>query len=89
MLRVQQMCPQAVINVGLTYYTGMVDTVSHIPDRCYIADGFEPSEELVSELQDHVKQETAPYKYPRIVDFAAELPKTTSGKVQRAVLRGS
>jgi hypothetical protein len=35
--------PGAVINLGLTYYTGLVDTVAHIPDRCYIADGFEPS----------------------------------------------
>jgi hypothetical protein len=35
--------PTAVITVGLTYYTGMVDTVAHIPDRCYIADGYEPS----------------------------------------------
>jgi acyl-coenzyme A synthetase/AMP-(fatty) acid ligase len=54
-----------------------------------LRDGFDPSDELVAELQDHVKRETAPYKYPRIVDFAAELPKTVSGKVQRAVLRGS
>jgi acyl-coenzyme A synthetase/AMP-(fatty) acid ligase len=54
-----------------------------------LRDGFAPSDELAAELQDHVKQETAPYKYPRIVDFAAELPKTASGKVQRAVLRGS
>jgi acyl-coenzyme A synthetase/AMP-(fatty) acid ligase len=54
-----------------------------------LRDGFAPSDELVSELQEHVKQETAPYKYPRIVDFAGELPKTSSGKVQRAVLRGS
>jgi acyl-coenzyme A synthetase/AMP-(fatty) acid ligase len=54
-----------------------------------LRDGFQPSDALVTELQDHVKQETAPYKYPRIVDFAAELPKTTSGKVQRALLRGS
>jgi acyl-coenzyme A synthetase/AMP-(fatty) acid ligase len=46
-----------------------------------------PSPELVRELQDHVKRETAPYKYPRIVDFAPELPKTASGKVQRALLR--
>ncbi len=53
-----------------------------------LRDGFSPSDELVTELQDHVKHETAPYKYPRIVDFAPELPKTTSGKVQRAVLRG-
>lgn len=35
--------PAAVINVAITYYTGMVDTVSHIPDRCYIADGYEPT----------------------------------------------
>ncbi len=53
-----------------------------------LRDGYRPSNDLVVELQDHVKQETAPYKYPRIVDFAAELPKTASGKVQRAVLRG-
>ena len=47
-----------------------------------------PSPELVRELQEHVKRETAPYKYPRIVDFVAELPKTASGKVRRAELRG-
>ena len=47
-----------------------------------------PTPELVRELQDHVKRETAPYKYPRIVDFAAELPKTASGKIKRAELRG-
>ncbi len=47
-----------------------------------------PSPELVRELQEHVKRETAPYKYPRIIDFAEELPKTASGKVKRAQLRG-
>jgi hypothetical protein len=41
---VQQNYPDAVINLGITYYTGMVDTVAHIPDRCYIADGYVPSE---------------------------------------------
>ncbi|MGO9763684.1 MAG: AMP-binding protein [Solirubrobacteraceae bacterium] len=46
-----------------------------------------PSPELVRELQEHVKRETAPYKYPRIIDFADELPKTASGKVKRAELR--
>jgi acyl-coenzyme A synthetase/AMP-(fatty) acid ligase len=50
-------------------------------------EGYEPSPELARELQEHVKRETAPYKYPRIVDFAAELPKTASGKVRRAALR--
>jgi acetyl-CoA synthetase len=43
--------------------------------------------ELVRELQEHVKRETAPYKYPRIVEFVSELPKTASGKVRRAALR--
>jgi acyl-coenzyme A synthetase/AMP-(fatty) acid ligase len=52
-----------------------------------LRDGHQPSEQLARELQDHVKAETAPYKYPRIVDFAAELPKTASGKVRRAALR--
>jgi acetyl-CoA synthetase len=47
----------------------------------------EPSEELARELQEHCKRETAPYKFPRIVEFAAALPKTTSGKVRRAELR--
>jgi len=53
-----------------------------------LRDGFAPSSQLAAELQEHVKHETAPYKYPRIVEFAAELPKTTSGKVRRATLRG-
>ena len=50
---------------------------------------YAPSPELVRELQEHVKRETAPYKYPRIVDFAEELPKTASGKVKRAELRSA
>ena len=52
-----------------------------------LAEGYAPSEELVKELQDHVKQVTAPYKYPRAVEFVSELPKTTSGKIKRAELK--
>ncbi|MGH8860858.1 MAG: acyl-CoA synthetase [Jatrophihabitantaceae bacterium] len=52
-----------------------------------LRDGFEPSDELARELQDHVKRETAPYKYPRRVRFADDLPRTTSGKIHRAALR--
>jgi acetyl-CoA synthetase len=48
----------------------------------------EPSDRLARELQEHVKGVTAPYKYPRIVEFADELPKTPSGKIKRAELRG-
>jgi acyl-coenzyme A synthetase/AMP-(fatty) acid ligase len=53
-----------------------------------LRDGFSPTPALAKDLQEHVKRETAPYKYPRIVDFAQELPKTASGKVKRAQLRG-
>jgi acetyl-CoA synthetase len=52
-----------------------------------LARGFDPSEELKKELQNHVKRVTAPYKYPRIVEFVPELPKTISGKIQRNVIR--
>ncbi|MBQ2815186.1 MAG: AMP-binding protein [Clostridia bacterium] len=45
--------------------------------------GTEPSDELKKEIQDYVKKHTAPYKYPRIVEFKDELPKTISGKIQR------
>ncbi|MGN6215602.1 MAG: AMP-binding enzyme, partial [Solirubrobacterales bacterium] len=45
------------------------------------------SDNLTRELQEHCKRETAPYKFPRIVEFAAELPKTSSGKIKRAQLR--
>ena len=44
---------------------------------------------MVRELQEHVKAETAPYKYPRIVEFVDELPKTASGKIRRAELRAA
>jgi acyl-coenzyme A synthetase/AMP-(fatty) acid ligase len=49
--------------------------------------GYEPSVELRRALQDHVKAETAPYKYPRQLEFVPELPKTPSGKIKRADLR--
>ena len=49
--------------------------------------GFSASDNLIRELQNHVKRVTAPYKYPRIVEFVSELPKTISGKIQRNVIR--
>jgi acetyl-CoA synthetase len=54
-----------------------------------LRDGYEPSEGLAEALQEHAKRQTAPYKYPRIVEFASELPKTTSGKVRRALIRST
>ena len=49
--------------------------------------GYVSSDELVISLQDHVKSATAPYKYPRAIDFVTELPKTISGKIRRVELR--
>ncbi|MGN0551449.1 MAG: AMP-binding protein [Acutalibacteraceae bacterium] len=53
-----------------------------------LAKGYEPSEELKKEIQNYVKKQTAPYKYPRIVEFVDELPKTISGKIRRTEIRG-
>ncbi|MFL5858214.1 MAG: AMP-binding enzyme, partial [Solirubrobacteraceae bacterium] len=53
-----------------------------------LREGHEPSDALAGEIQEHVKRQTAPYKYPRVVHFADDLPKTASGKVRRAALRG-
>lgn len=52
-----------------------------------LAKNYSPSEELKKELQDYVKHQTAPYKYPRIVEFVDELPKTISGKIRRVQIR--
>jgi acetyl-CoA synthetase len=52
-----------------------------------LAKDWSPSEELKKELQNHVKKITAPYKYPRIVEFVTELPKTISGKIRRVQIR--
>jgi acetyl-CoA synthetase len=49
---------------------------------------YQPSDKLARELQEHVKKVTAPYKYPRIVEFVTELPKTISGKIRRVQIRG-
>ncbi|NLO89974.1 MAG: AMP-binding protein [Clostridia bacterium] len=52
-----------------------------------LAEGYEPSEELAKEIQEFVKSNTAPYKYPREIKFVERLPKTISGKIQRVKLR--
>ena len=48
--------------------------------------GTEPTEELKKEIQNYVKEHTAPYKYPRLIVFKDELPKTISGKIKRNAL---
>ncbi len=52
-----------------------------------LTSGYESSPELAKEIQNHVKQVTAPYKYPRVVEFVDELPKTISGKIRRIEIR--
>ncbi len=52
-----------------------------------LRDGYNPSEDLIKELQHFVKKETAPYKYPRKIEFVSELPKTISGKIKRKELK--
>ena len=52
-----------------------------------LADGFTPDAALVKALQDHVKAEISPYKYPRLVEFVTDLPRTDTGKLKRVALR--
>ena len=54
-----------------------------------LAKGFEASEELKKEIQNHVKKATAPYKYPRVIEFVSDLPKTSSGKIMRTAIRAA
>ncbi len=69
--------------------TGAPDPVRGVVVKASIVltKGTEPSDALVKEIQDYVKKQTAPYKYPRIVEFVDELPKTISGKIRRVELR--
>jgi acetyl-CoA synthetase len=69
--------------------TGVPDPVrGHaVKATIVLAPGYQASGELVKELQSWVKKRTAPYKYPRIVDFVEALPKTVNGKIRRAAIR--
>ncbi len=76
----------AVIEAAVT---GVPDPVRGmaVKGTVVLAPGYEPSDELTRELQNHVKHITAPYKYPRIIEYVDELPKTISGKIKRAEIR--
>ena len=69
--------------------TGVPDPVrgKAVKATVVLAEGFSPSEPLTRELQAWVKSQTAPYKYPRIVEYVDELPKTFSGKIRRVEIR--
>jgi hypothetical protein len=82
--KIQADKPAAVINVGVTYYTGLVDTVAHIPDRCYIADGFEPSEyeTLRWNMGPHLGVQPDSPVGVRFINFEDQ---TAAGRVRRRV----
>jgi len=69
--------------------TGVPDEVRGqvVKATVVLAKGYSASEEIVLALQEHVKKVTAPYKYPRIIEFAPSLPKTISGKIRRVEIR--
>jgi acetyl-CoA synthetase len=69
--------------------TGVPDAIRGqvVKATVVLCSGHEPCEDLMRELQDHVKQVTAAYKYPRIIEFVTELPKTISGKIRRVEIR--
>ena len=73
--------------------TGVPDDIRGMVVKATIVLGKEwkdrAGDDLVKELQNHVKRVTAPYKYPRIIEFVDELPKTISGKIRRVEIRKS
>ncbi|MCD8140055.1 MAG: AMP-binding protein [Planctomycetaceae bacterium] len=90
--------PFEVESALLTHPTVVECAVTAVPDpvrgqvvkaTCVLTKGTIGDDKLVKELQDHVKKATAPYKYPRVVEFVDELPKTTSGKIRRMEIRNS
>ncbi|MBQ6138447.1 MAG: AMP-binding protein [Methanobrevibacter sp.] len=88
--------PYEVENAVISHPSVLECAITGVPDELrgqivkatiVLAKGFKPSEELKKDIQNHVKHETAPYKYPRMIEFVEELPKTISGKIQRKIIR--
>ncbi|HEY8665713.1 MAG TPA: hypothetical protein VIL86_03565 [Tepidisphaeraceae bacterium] len=72
--------PDAVVHLGVTYYTGLVDTVSHIPDRCYIADGYQPTSYLIEKWPIGKNQQAVEVRFISFED------QTASAKVTKNVV---
>jgi hypothetical protein len=81
----QAVHPDAVVNCAVTYYTGLVDTVAHIPDRCYIADGFQPSSYETPKWDLGIKRLGPNGDQPLPVRFINFEDQTSAGRVTRQV----
>jgi acetyl-CoA synthetase len=70
---------------------GSPDRIRGVIVKAFVVlnNGYDPSESLVREIKTYVKRITAPYKYPREIEFVKELPKTISGKIKRSDLRAA
>jgi acetyl-CoA synthetase len=88
--------PFEIESVLITHPSVLECAVTGVPDpvrgqivkaTVVLVPGVEPSEELKKELQDYVKKETSPYKYPRVIEFIKELPRTINGKIRRVAIR--
>ena len=68
---------------------GAPDPVRGVKIKAYVVlrSGYDPTESLVRDIQKHTKRLTAPYKYPREIEFVKSLPKTIAGKIKRDILR--
>jgi acetyl-CoA synthetase len=90
--------PFEVENALMTHPAVIECAITGVPDpirgmvvkaTVVLADSYKPKAgpDLIKELQNHVKHVTAPYKYPRVIEFVDELPKTISGKIRRVEIR--
>ena len=77
---------EAVSNCAITAYPDEVRG-QIVKATIILQPGFEPSEELTKDIQNHVKRVTAPYKYPRMIEYVDEIPETISGKIRRVEIR--
>ena len=77
---------EAVTNCAITGYPDEVRG-QIVKATIILQPGFEPSDELTKDIQNHVKRVTAPYKYPRMIEYVDEIPETISGKIRRVEIR--
>ena len=77
---------EAVSNCAITGYPDPIRG-QIVKATIILQPGYEESEELIKDIQNHVKKTTAPYKYPRLIEFVDEIPETISGKIRRVEIR--